>query len=68
MKKSVVHGSRLAVLVALALAVMPWRGGSSRLIIYALMVLFIVYPEVFPRRRQWVREVGWGLFAFLRRR
>lgn len=68
MKRTIVRGARLAVLIGLALAVMPWRGGTARPVVYALMVLFIVYPELVPGRRPWIREVRAGLSDWFRKR
>lgn len=65
--KKLMRTARVGALMALALALMPWRGGLVRVIVYALMVLTMVYPEVVPRRRRWVREVGEMLVSWRER-
>ena len=65
--KKLMRTARVGALMVLALALMPWRGGLVRVTVYALMILTMVYPEVFPRRRRWVREVGEMLVSWRER-
>ena len=58
MWNAIIRVVRGAAMAGLSLALMPWRGGEARAVVFGLMVAFLVYPEWNLSGRAWMREIG----------
>jgi hypothetical protein len=56
-KKKLMSAGRKALLLGLGLAMTPWAPGNGHVIVFGLYVTLVLYPELSPRRRSWVREL-----------